>query len=122
MGFTHLQVVSVPVADQDRAKQFYMDVLGFELLNDQTMGPEMRWVHLTPPGAQTSITLVTWFPSMPPGSLKGIVIETDDVDQAFTHLQSKGVNPSPIEEAPWGRYTTFDDPDGNGWVAQARPG
>ena len=66
---THLQVVSVPVSDQDRAKTFYVDVLGFEVRNDSRFGPDQRWVELAPPGAPTSITLVTWFPSMPPGSV-----------------------------------------------------
>ena len=115
-----LQVVSIPVSDQDRAKGFYRDVLGFDEMADQPMGPEMRWVQLGLPGAQTSITLVTWFPSMPAGSLNGVVLETSDVDAAAKELQDTGLQLGPIESAPWGRYTTFDDPDGNGFVLQSR--
>jgi catechol 2,3-dioxygenase-like lactoylglutathione lyase family enzyme len=116
-----VQVVSVPVSDQDRAKTFYHDVLGFEELADTSMGPDMRWVQLGPAGAQTSFTLVTWFPSMAPGSLKGVVLATRDIDAAVAELKGRGLELSPIESAPWGRYATFDDPDGNGFVLQASP-
>jgi catechol 2,3-dioxygenase-like lactoylglutathione lyase family enzyme len=118
---TSLQVISVPVSDQDRAKAFYRDVLGFEELADSPMGPEMRWVQLGLPGAQTSITLVTWFDTMPAGSLKGVVLGCEDVDRAAQALADKGLTLAPIESAPWGRYTTFDDPDGNGFVLQSAP-
>ncbi|KAE8765771.1 VOC family protein [Georgenia thermotolerans] len=116
---THLQVVSVPVSDQDRAKAFYVDTLGFELRRDNPMGPGQRWVEVAPPGAATSLTLVTWFPTMPPGSLKGLVLATDDVDRAVAELHERGVEfLDPLTDAPWGRWATFDDPDGNGWVLQ----
>ena len=75
-----VQLFSVPVTDQDRARDFYVDVLGMELVEDQPMGPGRRWVRVRPRGAETAITLVTWFDSMPAGSLTGLVLETDDVD------------------------------------------
>jgi catechol 2,3-dioxygenase-like lactoylglutathione lyase family enzyme len=120
MTLTHIDVVSVPVSDQDRAKAFYLDTLGFELVNDQ-MGEGMRWVQLRPPGSATSITLVTWFPTMPPGSLEGIVLATDDIHAEYDRLAERGLRwNGPVEEQFWGTYATFDDPDGNGWVvAQA---
>jgi predicted enzyme related to lactoylglutathione lyase len=119
MAITQLQLVSLPVADQDRAKAFYVDMLGFELVNDMAMGPGQRWVQVRPPGAQTSVTLVTWFDSMPPGSVKGTVVETDDLDADLAAIRSRGVDiAGGIQESPWGRYVTFDDPDGNGLVLQ----
>lgn len=120
-AITHLQVVSVPVRDQDTAKRFFRDVLGFTELADTPMGEGMRWVQLGLPDAQTSITLVTWFPTLPPGSLKGVVLATGDLDAAYAELSGKGLALSPIESAPWGRFATFDDPDGNGFVLQAPP-
>jgi catechol 2,3-dioxygenase-like lactoylglutathione lyase family enzyme len=119
MPLTHLLVVSIPVSDQDRARAFYQDVLGFELIADTSMGSEQRWVQFGPRGAQTSITLVTWFETMPPGSLKGLVISTTSLDADYAELTRRGLKLTPIETAPWGRYATFDDPDGNGWVLQA---
>jgi hypothetical protein len=71
------------------------------------------------PGAATSITLVNWFPTMPAGSTKGTVFETDDLEGEIATLRSRGVSvPGGIEEAPWGRFVTLDDPDGNGIVLQ----
>lgn len=119
MPITNVKVLSLPVADQDRSISFYVDVLGFELLNDTPMGPSMRWVQVAPKGATTSITLVTWFPSMSPGTLKGLVLESDALESDVATFQSKGVViEGGIQEQPWGRFVTFDDPDGNGIVLQ----
>ena len=119
MAITHLQLISLPVADQDRSREFYVGVLGFGLVRDNPMGPDQRWVQVAPKGAQTSITLVTWFPTMPPGSVKGMVLETDDLDGDVAALTAGGVTiEGGIQEQPWGRFVTFDDPDGNGIVLQ----
>jgi hypothetical protein len=56
---------------------------------------------------------------MPPGSLKGLVIETDDLEGDIKALAARGVKIGDIQTAPYGRYVTFDDPDGNGLVLQA---
>ena len=120
MAITHVQLLSIPVADQDRAKAFYVDRLGFDLVADAPMGPDQRWVQVAPQGAQTSITLVKGFETMPPGSIKGTVLETTDLDAEVAALRDRGVPmDGEIEEAPWGRWATFSDPDGNGFVLQA---
>ena len=83
------------------------------------MGPDQRWVQVRPPGAETSITLVTWFDTMPPGATKGTVLETDDLEADVASLGERGVTiDGGIQEMPWGRFATFDDPDGNGIVLQ----
>jgi catechol 2,3-dioxygenase-like lactoylglutathione lyase family enzyme len=112
---TRIRVASVPVSDQDRSLDFYVGVLGFELLSDSPMGP-MRWVQVAPPGSESSLTLVTWFPTMPAGSLKGLVLETDRLDEDVEAIRAKGIAVEGVQEAPWGRFATFDDPDGNGIV------
>ena len=120
MTLSKVTLFSVPVTDQDRAKAFYVDKLGFELVSDMPMGPGQRWVQVRPKGAQTSITLVTWFETMPAGSLTGLVIETDDLDGDIAALQARGVAfEGDVQEQPWGRYATFSDPDGNGLILQA---
>jgi catechol 2,3-dioxygenase-like lactoylglutathione lyase family enzyme len=120
MAVTSLQVVSVPVSDQDRAKQFYVDVLGFSAEMDSQFGAGMRWVMLRPPGGGTAITLVTWFDSMAPGSLSGSVLGCDDLEKTLAELAGRGLSfaEDEVQEAPWGRWKTFTDPDGNGWVLQ----
>ena len=119
MAITHVQVLSVPVSDQNRSRDFYVETLGFDLMNDQQLEPEMRWVMVRPRGAQTAITLVTWFPTMPAGSLTGLVLETDDLDAEVARLSALGLDIPAIEDTPWGRFVQFADPDGNGIVLQA---
>jgi catechol 2,3-dioxygenase-like lactoylglutathione lyase family enzyme len=120
---TKVQLFSLPVSDQDRARDFYVDVLGFDLVADNPMGPDLRWVQVAPPGGGTSITLVTWFGTMPAGSTKGTVLETDDLEGDVAALRARGLAiEGEIEEMPWGRFVTFDDPDGNGIVLQATTG
>jgi catechol 2,3-dioxygenase-like lactoylglutathione lyase family enzyme len=119
MAISKVQLISLSVTDQSRARDFYVDTLGFELLADMAMGPDQRWVQVRPPGAETSITLVTWFETMPPGSSQGTVIESDDLDGDVVGLRAKGVAiVGDVQNAPWGRFVTFDDPDGNGLILQ----
>jgi len=119
MAITKVQLFSLAVSDQDRSRHFYVDTLGFELVADTPMAPDQRWVQVRPPGAETSITLVTWFDTMLPGTTKGTVLETDDLEADVASLGERGVAiDGGIQEMPWGRFATFDDPDGNGIVLQ----
>jgi catechol 2,3-dioxygenase-like lactoylglutathione lyase family enzyme len=113
-----IAIVSVPVGDQDLAKSFYLDKLGFREVSDEQMGPDRRWVLLAPPGGGAAVTLVTWFPTMPPGSMKGLVYEVDDLAATRERLRSHGVAVGDIETQPWGALLQLDDPDGNGIVLQ----
>jgi predicted enzyme related to lactoylglutathione lyase len=109
-----ISVVSVPVSDQTRAKDFYVDLLGFTLVTEATFGDELRWIQVGIPGAETTLTLVTWFDEMPPGSLRGLVIDCDDLEQEYQTLTARGV---PFlggpERQPGGVFATLTDPDGN---------
>lgn len=122
VGIRRIDILSVPVTDQDAAKRFYRDVLGFELIRDNPMGPDQQWVQLRPPGSDTSITLVTWFDSMPAGVLEGTVLDTHDVRATRVELLDRGLDISEVEETPWGAFAIFTDPDGNGWVLQQAQG
>ena len=68
-----LSVASVPVSDQARARDFYVEVMGFSLLRESPIERGRHWVQLALPGDDTSITLVTWFETMLAGSLRGTV-------------------------------------------------
>ena len=111
-----IAIVSVPVTDQLAARDFYRDVMGFTVLRDEAMGPEMRWIQLQPKTGGATIALVTWFEGMAPGGLQGLLMHVADVDTERARLVGLGVEASAIEEQPWGRYTMFSDPDGNGWI------
>ena len=111
-------IVSVPVKDQSLAAKWYQKMLGFRLLRDIRTPNSHRWVQLTPSSESATITLVSWFDSMPPGSLCGLVLGTAALDTDRARLRQRGVEISEIIAAPWGRYATFNDLDGNGWVLQ----
>lgn len=120
MTITHIELLSLPVTDQERAKSFYVDTLGFDLVRDVRLPDSPRWVQVAPKGAATSITLVTRFDSMPAGSVRGLVLETNDLDRDVAELKERGLPlDDDIEQAPWGRFVQFSDPDGNGIVLQA---
>ena len=116
-----MQVVSVPVSDQDRARDFYTHTLGFELRTENTFAEGMHWIEVAPIGSTTSLTLVTWFEAMVPGSLQGVVFAVDDVQATYEELRAKGV---PFDfaprEMPGGLQAVFRDPDGNGFVIAGR--
>jgi catechol 2,3-dioxygenase-like lactoylglutathione lyase family enzyme len=119
MAATQIQLVSIPVSDQDQARAWYEGALGFEILSDLPLGPDMRWVQLRPPGAETSVALVTWFSTMPPGSARGVVIGSDDLERDVRRLTEHGVDVGDgIRHEPWGSFVAFVDPDGNGLVLQ----
>jgi catechol 2,3-dioxygenase-like lactoylglutathione lyase family enzyme len=116
-----VQVVSVPVSDQDKAKSFYTHTLGFEVRTEHEFAPGMRWIEVAPKRSTTSLTLITWFESMPPGSLQGLVFRVDDVRSTYEELVAKGVAfERPPEDQPWGTQAVFRDIDGNGFVLASR--
>lgn len=121
MPITGFEIISVPVSDQQRAKSFYRDVLGFKLLREEPMGPGMSWIQLAPPGQKVTIALVSWFEQMKPGGLQGVMVNTQDIEAAHRTLSARGLQLTEIKQEPWGRYAMFNDPDGNGWVLRQPP-
>jgi catechol 2,3-dioxygenase-like lactoylglutathione lyase family enzyme len=112
-------VLSVPVSDQERAKSFYVDTLGMKLVRDDSSVPGMRWIQVAPPGGGTQLTLVTWFESMPAGSLRGLVLRIANLQRTYDALTKEGVKfEGPPTKQPWGNETVVYDPDGNAIVLQ----
>jgi catechol 2,3-dioxygenase-like lactoylglutathione lyase family enzyme len=107
------------VRDQDAARRHYVENLGFRVVSDDPMGPDRRWALLAPPGGGASVTLVTWFPTMPPGSVKGLVYEVADLEATCKALRSRGVSVGEIDRQPWWcDLAQLDDLGGDGIVLQ----
>jgi catechol 2,3-dioxygenase-like lactoylglutathione lyase family enzyme len=121
MAIKSFEIISVPVSDQQRSKQFYRDVVGFELVREEPMGPGQSWIQLAPQGCLTTIALVTWFETMRPGGLQGVMLNVTDIERDHKELSERGLKLTEIKQEPWGRYTTFQDPDGNGWILRQPP-
>ena len=113
-----LELINVPVSDVDRARDFYANQVGFALDYDHRVSDDLRFVQLTPRGSGCSIAIATGLSDKAPGSVTGLQLVVDDADAARAELVSRGVDASPVQEFPWGRFTFFQDPDGNGWAVQ----
>jgi catechol 2,3-dioxygenase-like lactoylglutathione lyase family enzyme len=112
---TDVRTVGVPVTDQDRALDFYVDKLGFEKRLDLAMGNGIRWIEVAPLGATTSIALVASHEGVPAGVETGVRFTTDDADADQAALRSRGVDADEVlrwEGIP--PMFAFRDQDGNG--------
>jgi len=116
-----IEVVTVPVSDPDAAKEFYVGKLGFTLDHDQTVSDETRFIQVTPPGSACSLAFGRGLSAMDPGSLNAVMMVIDDADAARAELLDAGVAASDVDPQPWGRFVTFEDPDGNRWTLQELP-
>jgi predicted enzyme related to lactoylglutathione lyase len=119
-----LELIAVPVTDVDRAKAFYVDQAGFNADHDHRVSDSLRFVQLTPPGSACSITIGDGITEAAPGSVQGLQLVVDDIETAHAELSGRGVEVSPVQDFPWGRFVFFKDPDGNAWAVQqiVRPG
>jgi catechol 2,3-dioxygenase-like lactoylglutathione lyase family enzyme len=112
-----IATVVIPVSDQERSIEFYVDTLGFEKRIDVPFGNGYRWVEVAPAGAETTIAIVPPPPGKPTGNVEtGIGLHTDDIDADHVDLKARGVDVDaevsrmgdPVPPLFW-----FRDPDGN---------
>lgn len=116
-----IELIFVPVTDVDRSKEFYTKI-GFNPDHDQVPYDGMRFVQMTPPGSACSIAFGTGLEiPLEPGQQNTIQVVVPDADEALAHLRGLGVEAQGVDEQAWGRFVTFDDPDGNTWTLQELP-
>jgi lactoylglutathione lyase len=122
-----LATVCVFVKDQDKAKAFYTEVLGFELRQDSPMGPESRWIAVAPKGALTEVILYmmdeNWqHYSQVQGKAQALTFNVTDMTALQADLKAKGVRitqePDP---QPWGTYMMILDQDDNALLLVEQP-
>jgi len=112
-----LELVPIPVSDVDRARAFYVEMVGFHLDHDVQPSPGMRFVQLTPPGSACSIVIGTGMGEFSaPGSIKGLHLVVADINEARAELASRGVEVSKVDDMGGVKYVHFSDPDGNSWA------
>ncbi|HEV8429360.1 MAG TPA: glyoxalase superfamily protein [Pyrinomonadaceae bacterium] len=116
-----IEVIFVPVTDVDRAKDFYVNKLGFTADHDHKVKEGLRFVQLTPEASACSIAFGEGITEMKPGTQQGVMLVVGDVRAVRQELKEKGVDISDIDEQPWGTFASFKDPDGNGWTLQQLP-
>ena len=131
-----LEVVSIPVSDVDRAKEFYSK-LGWRLDADVTVA-ESHGIQFTPPGSPSSIHFGSHITPAVPGSAQGLLLIVSDIQAARADLVARGVEVSEVyhyagfnrvdagqrlsgpapDRQSYGSFVSFNDPDGNGWLVQ----
>jgi catechol 2,3-dioxygenase-like lactoylglutathione lyase family enzyme len=134
-----LELIVIPVADVDRAKDFYVG-LGFRLDADFATDDGFRVVQVTPPGSPASIIFGDGVTSAEPGSVQGLHVVVDDIEAAREELAAHGAAVSEVwhdatgvfhragtanrvpgphpERASYGSFLSFQDTEGNGWTVQ----
>ena len=92
-----IEVVTIPVSDIDRAKDFYAEKVGFNLDIDYRISDELHLVQLTPPGSACSIHLGTSTTAMEPGTVDGVFLVVSDVLAARAELVERGVDVGEVQ-------------------------
>jgi catechol 2,3-dioxygenase-like lactoylglutathione lyase family enzyme len=124
---SQLELVALIVRDYDTAIAFFVDVLGFELVEDTPLltndGRAKRWVVVRPPGAVTGILLARADGAEQQAAIGtqfagrvGMFLRVDDFDATYARLEAAGVEfvSAPRDEA-YGRVVVFKDIEGNRW-------
>ena len=123
----HLHLVAVVVHEYDPAIRFFVDVLGFELVEDApsvtTEGGPKRWVVVRPPGAQTGILLARadgerqeMIVGNQFAGRVGLFLRVDDFDDYHARMIAAGVEfVRPPRDEPYGKVAVFLDVAGNRW-------
>jgi len=130
----NISLTTVYCLDQDRARDFYVDVLGFEPHTDITMGDGFRWVTVVHPAQpELEVTLMTPGPPLDPeasefvrrqlekGQMGGLGLRVDDCRKAYEELSAKGVTflQEPADR-PYGVEAVLRDTTGN-WLVLVEP-
>jgi lactoylglutathione lyase len=110
--------VGIYVGDQDRAKTFFIDTLGFQLVQDTPMGDAPggpRWIEVAPP--DRNVLLVLFTPEGQEdhvGTFSNVLFTCDDIQATHKELVERGVEfaEAPTRQ-PWGWWASLKDPDGN---------
>jgi predicted enzyme related to lactoylglutathione lyase len=121
MPINRVGTVCIFVSDQERAKQFYTQMLGLELRMDTPLypGTPSRWLAVAPQGAATEMILYlpdeNWeHYKQVVGKSQAITLDVTEMDKVAPALKAKGVKFIQEPEAqPWGTYATIVDSEGN---------
>jgi catechol 2,3-dioxygenase-like lactoylglutathione lyase family enzyme len=98
-----VETVMLPVTDQQRAKEFYLN-LGYSVIVEAPMGQGETWLQMGLKGGGATISL---------GSFAAVICETENIQREVKELKSKGVEVGNVDDTPWGKFAWMKDPDGN---------
>lgn len=123
----HIGLIAIVVEDYDPAIRFFVDALGFELVEDTPSltndGRPKRWVVVRPPGAATGLLLAradgedqAAVAGKQVADRVGFFLQVEDFGAAYLRMVSAGVEfLTPPRSEPYGRVAVFRDIAGNKW-------
>jgi catechol 2,3-dioxygenase-like lactoylglutathione lyase family enzyme len=131
-----IELLLLPVEDVDRAKEFYVERCGFQLIVDHSPSDSFRIVQCQPSGSACAVGFGVGIRlDTPPGSVRGIHLMVTDIVEARDELLARGVAVEPIvnfgadgtahdgphpDRSDYASFASFEDPDGNSWLLQER--
>ncbi|MCV9885033.1 VOC family protein [Metabacillus halosaccharovorans] len=113
--------ITVYVQDQDQAKEFWLNKLGFVLKLEQPMGPNVKWIEVGPSDNEFT-TLVLYskaaMEQQQPSKAAhpSVLFSTTDIESAYESMVQKGVKVGEMLKRPFGTMFTFFDQDGNEYL------
>lgn len=120
----HIGAIALVVRDYDEALAFYVDRLGFTLVEDTVLGPGKRWVIVAPPGSHETRLLLAKATTPDQAARVGdqtggrvfLFLHTDDFPRDYGRMRAQGVHfcEEPRTE-PYGTVAVFEDLYGNRW-------
>lgn len=111
----------INVNDMEKAKEFYVNKLGFNVTKDFRQDDQHWWVSLELPGGGTFFTLTTFHEGSKPGGMT-LYVSSPDIEGAYKLLKEKGAAvTSEINDDLYGprsgvKWFSVEDPDGNTWM------
>jgi catechol 2,3-dioxygenase-like lactoylglutathione lyase family enzyme len=120
----HIGLVALVVGDYDAAIDFYVNAVGFRLVEDTRLDTDQRWVVVAPPGAQETGLLLARAATArqqervgdQTGGRVGLFLYTDDFARDHERMRAAGVRfTEPPRHEPYGTVAVFEDLYGNRW-------
>jgi lactoylglutathione lyase len=115
---TKIGTVAVYVEDQQQAKTFWTEKVGFDLVRETPMGPGSYWLEVAPKGAESALVIypkkmmTNWSELKP-----SIVFLCDDIEATYERMRANGVAfEGELQKMQWGTFATFQDEDGNSFL------
>jgi len=113
--------VTVYVQDQEAAKDFWINKVGFVLKHEMPMGPDAKWIEVGPSESEFT-TLVLYSKSsmeqFKPEKVShpSVLFSTNDIESAYKQMQENGVKVDEMLRMPFGTMFSFYDQDGNDYL------
>lgn len=113
--------ITIYVNNQDEAKKFWTEKLGFVVKVEQPMGPNMKWIEIAP--SESEFTTFILYDKKLMESQEGvstshpsILLSSTDVESSYEKMKEKGIDIGDMINMPYGKMFSFKDQDGNEYL------